>query len=339
MKNTVKLWMITAVALILIGCILFAVTMSALEWNFFKLSTVTYETNIYEISDPFDSISMNTDTADIRFVFSDGGICKVECYEEENAKHAVTVEDGTLTVRLAYEKTLHGIIGLNFESPKITVYLPEKEYSSLLIKESTGDIKIPNDFHFENVDISLSTGDVDLHAASATSVKLKASTGTVRVENTATSSLDLSVSTGNIFVSGVSCEGDIKVSVSTGKTQMKAVTCKNVISAGSTGEIVLRDVTVSETISVKRSTGDVRLNGSVAARIDIETDTGDVRFDGADAAEISIKTDTGDVEGSFLTDKIFTTKTNTGKIRVPESVSGGKCKITTDTGDIQITVP
>lgn len=47
-----------------------------------------------------DGISMNTDTADIIFALSDDGKCKVECREEENAKHSVTVKDGTLVVEL-----------------------------------------------------------------------------------------------------------------------------------------------------------------------------------------------------------------------------------------------
>ena len=40
----------------------------------------------------------------------------------------------------------------------------------------------------------------------------------------------------------------------------------------------------------------------------------------------------------FLTEKIFIAKTDTGEIKVPETTSGGKCKITTDTGDIKIEI-
>jgi hypothetical protein len=44
------------------------------------------------------------------------------------------------------------------------------------------------------------------------------------------------------------------------------------------------------------------------------------------------------VKGSLLTDKIFVTQSDTGKVDVPETVSGGKCKVTTDTGDIRIEI-
>ena len=54
--------------------------------------------------------------------------------------------------------------------------------------------------------------------------------------------------------------------------------------------------------------------------------------------ELFVKTDTGDISGSLLSDKIFLTETDTGSIKVPQSVNGGKCELTTDTGDIRITV-
>ena len=102
MRTRTKVWLIIAASLVLLGCLLFAGVMTTLGWDFLKLSTAKYETNTYEISETFDSISMNTDTADIAFVLSNDGNCRVECHEEEKAKHSVTVEEGTLTIKLFY---------------------------------------------------------------------------------------------------------------------------------------------------------------------------------------------------------------------------------------------
>ena len=71
---------------------------------------------------------------------------------------------------------------------------------------------------------------------------------------------------------------------------------------------------------------------------DIDTETGKVTFDRCDAREISVETDTGRVTGTLLSDKIFFAKTDTGDIEVPKSMSGGKCEIETDTGDIKISI-
>lgn len=319
MKKTTKIWLITAASLVLIGCIIFAVVMSMLKWDFKKLSTFKYEKNTYEISEEFNSISMNTDAADITFMLSNDGKCSVDCYEPKNAKHSVTIKDDALFIEKIDNKPWYKNIGINFSSPKITVYLPKTEYTSLFIKESTGDIEIPKDFIFQNVDISLSTGDVEFYASASESVKIKANTGDIEVENISAGSLDLSVSTGEIDAQGVNCEGNISVSVSTGEAELTNVKCKNFISSGDTGDLSLENIIAKEKFSIKRTTGDVKFRGS-------------------DAAEIFVTTDTGEVVGSLLTDKVFITDTSTGKIDVPKTITGGKCEIKTDTGRIKITI-
>ena len=317
MSKRAKIWLVIATSLVVLGLIMFAAAMSAYNWEFTGLSTEKYETNTYELREEFSSISMNTDTADILFDVSDDGMCKVICYEQENMKHSVAVQDGTLTVNAADDREWYEYIGITMGTPKVTVYLPETEYVSLMIKESTGDVEIPKDFRFESIDILASTGDVKSFAAASGVIKIKTSTGVIRVENASAGTLDLSVSTGNVNVSGVACGGDVKINVSTGKTNISDTACNSVISTGSTGDISVKNVIAAEKISITRSTGDVR-------------------FDGADAAEIFVKTDTGDVTGSLLTDKVFITQTDTGSIDVPKTVAGGRCEITTDTGDIRI---
>lgn len=319
MKKATKAWLITAASLILIGCILFAGVMSTLGWDFAKLSTVRFETNTHDVTEPFGNISLVTDTADIVFALSNDGKCSVECYEEENAKHSVTVENGTLTVKVNEQKSLYNYIGFNFGSPKITFYLPKAEYSALSVKGDTGNIEIPKGFTFESTDISLSTGNVDFSAAARKTVKIKTSTGNISAKDTSAGDLDLAVATGKITVSGVTCTGDITVGVSTGETDLTNVSCKNIISDGTTGRIFLNRVIAENKLSIKRSTGNVK-------------------FKGCDAAELYVKTSTGNVTGSLLTDKVFITETGTGRIDVPETSVGGRCEIKTDTGDIEIKI-
>lgn len=279
MKKSTKIWLITATSLVALGCIMFSVAMTKIHWDFTKLSTVKYETNTYEVTDDFNSISMLTDTADILFVQSDDKICKVVCYEMSDMKHTTTVQNNTLTINVTDEREWYDHIGITLGSPKITVYLPKTEYDSLAIKEDTGDIEVPKDFKFGSIDIATSTGD--------------------------------------ITVSGVTCEGDLKINVSTGKVNLTDIKCKSLISDGSTGDFSLKNVIATEKFSIERSTGDVK-------------------FDDCDATEIWVKTDTGDVTGNLLSEKIFITQTSTGDVLVPKSTNGGKCEITTSTGDIYI---
>ena len=73
-------------------------------------------------------------------------------------------------------------------------------------------------------------------------------------------------------------------------------------------------------------------------KFDIERSTGDVKLELCDAAEILIRTDTGSVTGSLMSDKVFIVSADTGRVNVPKTTSGGVCQITTDTGDIRITI-
>lgn len=318
MRTRTKVWLIIAGSLLVIGGILLAGVTTTLGWDFLKLPTEKYEKNIYTFSEAFDNISMNTDTADIMLAVSDDGKCWVECYEEENARHSVTVKDGTLTIELPEDEAVWHF-GISFDSPKITVYLPKTEYASLFIDEDTGDIKIPKTFTFRDVEISLSTGDVNFYASASGKLQIKASTGDICVENISAGALDLSVSTGDVTASGITCPGDVTVGVSTGEARLADIRCKNVISRGSTGEISLDNVIATEKFSIERSTGSVKFNL-------------------CDAAEIFVKTNTGDITGSLLSSKVFIADSDAGSVDVPKTVNGGKCEVTTNTGSIKLDI-
>ena len=188
--------------------------------------------------------------------------------------------DGTLTVALSDDRKWYEYIGISTESSTVTLYLPEAEYGDLLIRGSTSDVGISEDFRFESMDVQVSTGD--------------------------------------IRVDGIAAE-DISVTVSMGKAELSDIRCGNLSSAGSTGDLLMERVRAAGSMLLSR-------------------DTGDIRFVACDAAEIKVTTDTGDVTGTLTSDKIFITESDTGTVRVPSSAAGGKCEITTDTGDIRIEV-
>lgn len=318
MNRTPKYWFIAAASLVILGLATVVCVLQIYSWDLSKLSTQDFVINTYEIKEDFTNLSVFTDTADIRFVLADDGKCRVECYEEKNAHHAVTVSEDTLVIKYTDEKNWYQHIGIVFESPQIRIYLPKAEYTSLSISGSTGDVEIPGGFRFESLEITLSTGDITCSAASAF-MRIKATTGRISVKNTALDSLDLSASTGAITVSDVVCAGDTTVRVSTGKCTLNNLKCRNLTSTADTGDLFLTAVTAAEKITIKSSTGDVR-------------------FEASDAAEIIVKTNTGDVKGSLLSGKIFAAHTDTGSIHIPQTSSGGICEITTNTGDIEITV-
>lgn len=319
MKTATKVWLIVAVALVFAGLIIILGVMTVLKWDWSRFSTDKFESNSSEITEEYKNISITTNTAHIVFIPSENEKTVVTCYERDNEKHTVTVKDNTLTVELVDTRKWYEHIGITMGTPKITVYLPMNEYAALTVNGSTGDVSLPQAFKFESIDISISTGDANCYSSAAGAINIKTRTGHINVCDLSAGTLELCVTTGNVTASGVSCEGKVNVSVSTGKSYLSDVRCKELISNGDTGDISMMNVIATDKFSVERSTGDVKLEG-------------------CDAAEIVITTDTGDVWGSLLSDKVFITHTDTGKVDTPKTTVGGRCEITTDTGDIKIQI-
>ena len=317
MTTATKVWLIIAASLCLLGIIIFGGIVAMANFDLSMLSTSKYTTNEHIITDSFSDIDISSNTADIDLIPSDDGKCRIVCYEEENARHAVSVNNGVLSVKSVNEKKWYQYIGINTGTPKITVYLPEREYGGLSIDESTGNVNIPATFSFGNTVIAVSTGNIKYYADSK-ELSLTASTGNITVGGIACKDASISVSTGSITASDIECSS-LFTKVTTGKATISDVMCESFISKGNTGDIVLERLVSTGDIAIDRSTGDVKLSN-------------------CDGSEIKISTDTGDVSGTLLSEKVFITSSDTGDINVPKTTTGGKCEITTDTGDIEIEI-
>lgn len=319
MNKTTKLCLCIGAGLILLGGLIFVGTMSALKWDFMKLSSQSFQDTTHQITQEYQNISVTTDTGDVVFYPAQDGKTTVICHEEPSMPYAVSVQNGTLEIRLVDNKPWYEEIGFNFGSSKISVYLPAGQYAALSISGDTCDVSLPKDFLFESILIQLSTGDTSCSASATGDIDISASTGDIHLNGSSAANLKLQASTGNINATGVNCTGDVTLRVTTGHTTLTDMTCQALTSSGSTGQITLANVIATGAFNIQRSTGDVT-------------------FHKCDASALTIYTDTGDVTGSLLTPKIFHTDTDTGDVTVPISTEGGLCEITTDTGDITITI-
>lgn len=254
MKKSTKTLIIIASLLIAAGLILFTVTMSLLNWDFRRLSTFNYTEKTYEIAEEFEDISVVSDTADIIFAPSKDGSVSVVCYEQEQLPYTVEVQKGRLTIALSDERRWYDYIGIGFDTSSITVYLPEAVYGNLAIKSGTGDLELPQDFTFKNIDVSLSTGDVTNRASALENIKFSLSTGKILAEN---------------------------------------VTCKNFTSSTDTGNLVLNKVVADETLKITTSTGDVTFSRVDGAKLNIKTDTGNISGSLLSPKVFTAKTNTG----------------------------------------------
>ena len=319
MRRSAKKWLFATSLLLLVGLILFGGAMTAMGWDFSKLSMGKYETNRHEIEQTVRDVAVTTGTADVRILPAEDGKVTVVCHERERVVHKVEVRDGVLSVTVEDTRRWYEHIGFFPGTSSVTVYLPAGEYGAASLRTSTGNVEVAEDFTFQSIDAQATTGHITCRASATGKIVLGATTGDLSAKALCAESMELSVSTGNIRLENVTCEGALSFRVSTGQATLAGVRAAILTSTGTTGNAILSDVIV---------TGEMR----------IERSTGNVRFTDCDAATLHIETETGDVTGSLLSPKIFLAHSDTGRVTVPETETGGICRIHTDTGDVRITV-
>lgn len=126
--------------------------------------------------------------------------------------------------------------------------------------------------------------------------------------------------------------------LTTGDINWKAGVTNTLSAKTTTGAITVENVQC-DTLNAKATTGDVTLTDVVTAdAIHVQVSTGDVKLNRVDSGELQIKATTGDVTGTILSEKVFDAKATTGDVTVPQSTTGGICRVTTTTGDIHLKI-
>lgn len=309
----------TGLILLLVGAALFLLASALLGFDYKKLDVHEYVTHTLTPEGDFTSIRINDSTADIAFVITDGGPCRIECFDVANEKHTAEIKHGELVVTRPHKRNWYDFLDLRLRQVTITLYLPGQAYENLTIDNSTGDIKLSGRVGFEQADIGLSTGSVLIDGMRFSSLRLKNSTGDVTFKNVSADRTEVSLTTGDVTFENVA-GGDMRIGTTTGHITMSGVTGKSLTACATTGKVKLKDVLCD-------------------VRMDVETDTGDISLLSCDAPSIRLTADTGDIEGSILSPKIFSASSDTGSVHVPRSKEGGECVIETNTGDIDITAP
>lgn len=300
MKSSKKRWLITAAVLMGAGALIFLGVMTALGFDFMKLGTVAFENNTYTVSEPFQSITIDDHTTDIRILPSEDGSCRLVCHEQQKLKHRATVQNGTLTVETVDTRAWYDYVGMNFKRATMTVYLPQESYAHLTVLTATGDLYLAEGFTFETLKVIGNTGDVTCLAAVTHSINAELDTGDLLIDTDAT-------------LEAVYLETD------TGDISLKNLRCERLKASSDTGELTLTNVLSSDFFT-------------------LETDTGDITLDRCDAERIYAESNTGDICGSLLTEKLFIAESDTGHVRVPQTNGRGRCELETDTGDIEIRI-
>ena len=294
--------------------------------------------NTYELTNNFEEIHISTDTTNVTFLPSTDGNARVVCYERARAIHTVISDNNTLSIEQTDTRTWYQkLFDISFKTSSVTIYLPNSEYTSLLIETDTGDIDIPDDFTFtETINIKGSTGNVTCNASANETVKIDIDTGKLVMRNASAKKYELDISTGY--------------------TNLYRVECENLVSVGSTGDITTDNITATGNIKIERDTGDITIKDMTAQQCELIVttgrvaisnltcesltsigDTGSMTATGIEAAEnISITRSTGDVSLNNATCNNLISVADTGKLTMENVIAADKFSIERTTGDVEL---
>lgn len=319
MKRSSRNWLVAAAVLIVLSMIFFGMVFALTGCE--KLRPEPLVTNTCSPEGEFDKLSFDIDISDLELVLSEDGSFSVECYESESAKHEVAVSDGTLTVKMKedelkwYDKIFAASRWLT-EKPKVTVRLPKAEFSELTVESDTGKITVPDGFAFGKVQITDDTGAVKIGAVKANEMSVSLDTGAASLTGTEAERLKVKADTGSIKLTGVKA-GPLDVTNDTGAIVLENVECASLNAECDTGAIKL-------------------VNVNAEGEMTVENDTGSIIFENCRAASIEATADTGSITGTLACEMVFDARSSTGSVKVPDSTSGGPCKLRTSTGSIKI---
>lgn len=360
------------IAAILVGLLLVAGVFFAIDFDFSRLNSETYQRGmfVHNAQEELNEIEINTSFFDVKILPMVEEEEMIVYYPySENIRHEIHWADGKLSIDLVdgrawYEKW--SIADAVPENTVIEVHLPHRHYEKLKILSGGGDVSVTSEQNREDVlsfgNVSVETGsgnitftaklmrqdtpynagfssgsgDVYLSGVQCVPVNVKTESGDITLRDcVSSSSFRLRTSSGEVDINNVtSAEGEILlVSSDTGDVKLFQVIIDAVQITVDTGDVELSEVIVQ---------GDGRIPNSNTLEggdLRIEVDTGEIDIARSDAKSLWIETDTGDVEIELLTGKVYTVKADTGDVKHPEhDPSGGTCHVSTDTGDVRITV-
>jgi len=320
MKDTKKLSLKIAGALIALGLLVITASFAALDFDIKRMGTTMAETHTYSVKESFRDISIGTDAFDVRLVPSEDTRCRVVCTESDKIRCRVKVEDNTLRIESVDKRRWYEHIGwfVNINEMEITVFLPQSQYGSLHVRTLSGSVEVPEAFAFTEAEVDTSSGRISFTAAVDTRLQAETTSGSIHAGNTAPQTLSLQSTSGAVTLDTVEQNTRLQVRTTSGKIKMQNIRCG--------------------TVDAESTSGAISLSELYAGRIQLSNVSGAVELQSCDADSLCIKTVSGKVSGRLATEKLFITDTVSGSVDVPLSQAGGSCEVETTSGDIKFTV-
>jgi len=316
--------LIIGLVIFALGAALFFGAWASLGFGAVELSNVEYEKRSREIDWDFHSLHISESTDDVHIEPAYDGVCRIEYVDSNRHYHKISVENGCLEIsreKKAQEGSWFDNITLStdFEENLLVIYLPEAEYKELTVHTASADVYAGMGFSFERAEIHTASGDVDIGSVVSGKLSVNTASGDIRAGGQALREMELNTSSGSISLGDASVGAELSLDSTSGDIELSYVNCGELEADSASGRIELRDVIASRSL-------------------DIETTSGDIRLERCDAASLELESTSGYISGTLLSGKDFDVSTNSGDIDLPSGSRGGKCRISTTSGDIRLSI-
>lgn len=310
---------VVGTVLLVLGLLVILSALIVSKFDLHRLSPIHYETKIYDITEDFQTVKINTKNAGISVLSSPDGSCRLECDEAKSIFYNVFVENGTLNV--AFEDTrewYEKIASFSFLPPKVTLYLPSQSYDALFLESNTGSIHAELPHTFSHIELSGTSGDVTCHASAQNKIVATTTSGDVKIFDSTATACNASSASGKVSLWDIEAES-ITVSAQSGDVRLSEINANEIAANARTGKITVIDTEADATLRVETTSGKIILRR-------------------ADAPAIDIKTVSGKVTGTLLSDKLFDVRSDKGQLTYPSSRGSETCTVRTNSGSVKLEI-
>ena len=264
--NILKLTIFSLLAIILVGFLIILLT-ADIKFDFkTKKSKLVLDQNITE---EFNKIDIDNRSLDIKFVKSADDTTNVKIYDTDDKDIVVNVDNNTL--KIENKKKSSCMFFCFYKKRQIVVTLPEREYD-LNVDSTSSDIE--SEVNFNNVNIELTSGDVELKKVGSADIKV--TSGDVDVDEA--NSITINTRSGDVSIDRIYDYTRIETT---------------------SGDVKINDINLTSDSSIKVTSGDVKINNaSENIYFNTSVKSGDVKINNNNRKaeyELNIKTTSGDI--------------------------------------------
>lgn len=205
-KKIRKTCAITGIILLLMGLILFLTGMSLTGWDFGELSTAVYKQENYTAQQQVTSLDISYNNAEVRILCDPEAqsvsVSYPVCTDRAtgaSAKVDITEENGVLRIK---EESLFILINWQFQTPTLTVTLPETALETLSVRTQNGNISAENIATENKAEFITQNGEIRISQINASELSLQTDAGGIILKNIQCQTLQAETDLGSVQLSG-----------------------------------------------------------------------------------------------------------------------------------------